>query len=177
MNTFLSRLNTLFAFSISVVAAVTFACFLTTHFLDYTQDVNIEVKKAIVKNMEEFYVGEKHDLGHLKFSLKANMTPIFNWNCKELFLYIMAEYETTKNKVNQVVLWDKIINRGEDAVLNLKNVHAKYYFFDDGSALRGNNVTLSLHWNVIPNAGYLWRVKGRQDLSYVLPDTYVASRM
>jgi len=45
MNTFLSRLNALFAFSLSVTASVTFACFLTTHFLDYGQDVNIEIEK------------------------------------------------------------------------------------------------------------------------------------
>ena len=45
MNTFLSRLNALFAFSLSVTASLTFACFLTTHFLDYGQDVNIEIEK------------------------------------------------------------------------------------------------------------------------------------
>ena len=45
MNTFLSRLNALFAFALSVTAAVTFACFLTTHFLDYQEDVSIEIDK------------------------------------------------------------------------------------------------------------------------------------
>lgn len=45
MNTFLSRLNSLFAFSLSVTASVTFACFLTTHFLDYSQDVKIDIDK------------------------------------------------------------------------------------------------------------------------------------
>jgi len=48
----------------------------------------------------------------------------------------MAEYETPDNKVNQVVLWDRIIRRGDDAYLNLKKVNTKYYFFDDGSNLR-----------------------------------------
>ena len=45
MNNFLSRLNALFAFSLSVTAAVTFACFLTTHFIDYGQDVEIDIEK------------------------------------------------------------------------------------------------------------------------------------
>jgi len=35
-----------------------------------------------------------------------------------------------------VVIWDKIIRRGESAVLDLKDTKAKYYFFDDGHGLR-----------------------------------------
>ena len=35
-----------------------------------------------------------------------------------------------------MVLWDKIIRRGESAILNLKDMKAKYYFFDDGHGLR-----------------------------------------
>jgi signal peptidase complex subunit 3 len=89
--------------------------------------------------------------------------------------------------VNQVVVWDKIVlrNSGGD-LIDLKDVHLKYPFFDDGSGLmcallspasgfppsrqptltpllvrcprRGNqNVSLALHWNVIPIAGLLPR--------------------
>lgn len=36
----------------------------------------------------------------------------------------------------QVVLWDKIIQRGENAVLDFKNVNTKYYFWDDGEGLK-----------------------------------------
>jgi len=39
-------------------------------------------------------------------------------------------------KLNQVVIWDKIIRRGETAVLDLRDMKAKYYFFDDGHGLR-----------------------------------------
>jgi len=41
-----------------------------------------------------------------------------------------------------VVIWDKIIRRGESAVLNLKDMKAKYYFYDDGHGLR---FVLALH--------------------------------
>lgn len=74
-----------------------------------------------------------------------------------------AEYETPTNELNQVgyssiilslklkyyqyfshysffflqvVLWDKIILRGENANLRLKNMRTKYYFWDDGNGLR-----------------------------------------
>lgn len=35
-----------------------------------------------------------------------------------------------------MVIWDKIIRRGESAVLSLKDMKAKYYFYDDGHGLR-----------------------------------------
>ena len=35
-----------------------------------------------------------------------------------------------------MVIWDKIIRRGESAVLDLKDMKAKYYFYDDGHGLR-----------------------------------------
>ena len=38
--------------------------------------------------------------------------------------------------VNQVVLWDKIILRGDSAYLDLSGAKTKYRFFDDGKGLK-----------------------------------------
>jgi len=176
MHTFWNRANTLFAFTCSVTAALTFAAFCTTHLLDNQRMTQIGVDKTMVRNIEEYYADMTNDLGVVHFSLKANLTDVFNWNCKQLFLYLLAEYETADNKVNQVVLWDKIIRRGENAVLNLKKMNTKYYFFDDGNFLRGKEVKLSLHWNVIPNAGYMWMVPPKNHHSFVFPDKYMSKR-
>ena len=48
MNTFLSRANTIFAFTLSVMAALTFGCFLTTAFNEHKAPVTITTAKAIV---------------------------------------------------------------------------------------------------------------------------------
>ncbi|XP_039263142.1 signal peptidase complex subunit 3-like [Styela clava] len=178
MNSFLSRANSVFAFSLSVTAALTFACFLTTNFLDYGEKVEIKVSDAIVRNIEDFNAHrQKNDLGSLSFDLKADLTPVFNWNLKQLFLYLLAEYETKNNKVNQVVLWDKIIMRGQNAKIDLKNMHTLYYFFDDGHGLKGNqNVTITLRWNLVPNAGYLGLVTGTGNHQFAFPKTYASSR-
>ena len=77
-----------------------------------------------------------YKLGFLTFDLQADLTPLFNWNVKQLFLYLTAEYETRNNVVNQVVLWDKIIQRGENAILDYRSMNTKYYFWDDGNGLK-----------------------------------------
>eukprot|EP00058_Branchiostoma_floridae_P025944 XP_002611434.1 hypothetical protein BRAFLDRAFT_117221 [Branchiostoma floridae] len=208
MNTVLSRANTIFAFTLSVMAGLTFCCFLTTSMNDHLSPIKIDVNKIIVKNVQDFSTTrDKNDLGFITFDLQADILTslifisctcmfemltiltvclscffltksphlqhLFNWNMKQLFLYLTAEYTTPYNKLNQVVLWDKIIRRGENARLDYRSLHSKYYFFDDGKGLRGNqNVTLTLSWNVIPNAGTLPRISGVGSKTFQFPDEY-----
>ncbi|GCB68657.1 hypothetical protein scyTo_0005343 [Scyliorhinus torazame] len=129
---------------------------------------------AIWKNVEDFTgPRERSDLGLITFDLSADLKPIFDWNVKQLFLYLSAEYKTKNNALNQVVLWDKIVLRGDKTKLDLKDVKSKYFFFDDGNGLKGNeNITLTLSWNVVPNAGILPLVTGSGHSSAAFPDSY-----
>ncbi|XP_068259963.1 signal peptidase complex subunit 3 [Nyctibius grandis] len=174
MNTVLSRANSLFAFSLSVMAALTFGCFITTTFKERSVPVNIAVSRVTLKNVEDFTgPRERSDLGFVTFDITADLQSIFDWNVKQLFLYLSAEYSTKNNALNQVVLWDKIMLRGDNPRLFLKDMQSKYFFFDDGNGLKGNrNVTLTLSWNVVPNAGILPLVTGSGHVSVPFPDTY-----
>uniref|UniRef100_A0A8C3DRT4 Signal peptidase complex subunit 3 n=1 Tax=Corvus moneduloides TaxID=1196302 RepID=A0A8C3DRT4_CORMO len=162
MNTVLSRANSLFAFSLSVMAALTFGCFITTAFKERSVPVRIAVSRVTLKNVEDFTgPRERSDLGFVTFDITADLQSIFDWNVKQLFLYLSAEYSTKNNALNQVVLWDKIMLRGDNPRLSLKDMKSKYFFFDDGNGLKGNrNITLTLSWNVVPNAGILPLVTG-----------------
>lgn len=126
------------------------------------------------KNVEDFTgPRERSDLGFITFDITADLENIFDWNVKQLFLYLSAEYLTKNNALNQVVLWDKIVLRGDNPKLLLKDMKTKYFFFDDGNGLKGNrNVTLTLSWNVVPNAGILPLVTGSGHISVPFPDTY-----
>nr|XP_044996564.1 signal peptidase complex subunit 3-like [Jaculus jaculus] len=174
MSTLLSRANSLFAFSLSVMAALTLGCIFTTAFKDRSAPVRLQVSRILLKNVEDFTGPRKRsDLGFLTFHISADLEKTFDWNVKQLFLYLSAEYSTKNNAVNQVVLWDKILLRGDNPKLLLKDLKTKYFFFDDGNGLRGNrNVTLTLSWNVIPNAGILPLVTGSGRVSVPFPDAY-----
>ncbi|XP_030207877.1 signal peptidase complex subunit 3 [Gadus morhua] len=178
MNTALSRANSLFAFSLSVMAALTFGCFITTAFKDRRVPVNVHVSRVMLKNVDDFTgPRERSDLGFINFDLSANLQPIFDWNVKQLFLYLSAEYATKSNSLNQVVLWDKIVLRGENSNLVLRDMKSKYFFFDDGNGLRANkNITLTLSWNVVPNAGILPLVSGTGFVSLPFPETYETTK-
>uniref|UniRef100_A0A3Q4GVD8 Signal peptidase complex subunit 3 n=1 Tax=Neolamprologus brichardi TaxID=32507 RepID=A0A3Q4GVD8_NEOBR len=160
MNTVLSRANSLFAFSLSVMAALTFGCFITTAFKDRRVPVDIHVSKVMLKNVDDFTgPRERSDLGFITFDLSADILPIkpiFDWNVKQLFLYLSAEYGTKSNSLNQVVLWDKIVLRGENTKLNLRDMKSKYFFFDDGNGLRQ---TISLSLSITPQFSLLLRLR------------------
>ncbi|NXC08211.1 SPCS3 peptidase, partial [Orthonyx spaldingii] len=138
------------------------------------------------KNVEDFTgPRERSDLGFVTFDITADilngknggMFSIFDWNVKQLFLYLSAEYSTKNNALNQVVLWDKIMLRGDNPRLSLKDMKSKYFFFDDGNGLKGNrNITLTLSWNVVPNAGILPLVTGSGHVSVPFPDTYETTK-
>ncbi|XP_021924445.1 signal peptidase complex subunit 3 isoform X2 [Zootermopsis nevadensis] len=179
MHSVFTRGNAILAYTLSVLAALTFCCFISTVFIDYRTNAAMNTVKVVVKNVPDYSASrEKNDLGFLTFDLQTDLTNLFNWNVKELFLYLTAEYSTAANKLNQVVLWDKIILRGENTVLDFKNLNTKYYFWDDGNGLMGNpNVTLTLSWNIIPNAGLLPSIFALGQHVFHFPSEYTTSRV
>ncbi|KAK3597501.1 hypothetical protein CHS0354_041921 [Potamilus streckersoni] len=174
MNTFLSRLNTIFAFTLSVMAGLTFLCFLSTFFNDHKTLVSINTGKIIVKSVPDYSTSrEKNDLGFVVFDVQSDILSSLIVPTTSLFLYLTAEYTTQNHKLNQIVMWDKIIKRGENAIIDYKSMNTKYYFWDYGNGLRGNrNVTMTLSWNVIPNAGTLPKVMGEGSHRFAFPDDY-----
>ncbi|KAK6745780.1 hypothetical protein RB195_012100 [Necator americanus] len=161
-----------------VLAAVTFACFATTAFVDYSANVEIIVNNPRVRSIADYSSSsEKSDLGMLDFSISGDFSKTFNWNVKQLFVYLVAEYETPENPMNQVVLWDKIVLRSERVVLDERRLQSKYYFLDDGTHLLNHpNVTLVLRYNVVPNAGYLRLGQAEGQAIVKFPATYTTKK-
>lgn len=99
------------------------------------------------------------DRALLSFDIDVDLQPAFHWNIKQLFVFVVASYETKKNPVNQVVLWDKIVEAKDgpdNMIIKEKGVFCKYALIDQrGGGLRGKNVTLSLYWDHMPLTGFL----------------------
>lgn len=178
MHTFLARLNALFAFSLSIVAILTLAFALSTSFKSYDKLAAIEMKvvRSLVKRMTDYHMpySEENDLGMVKFNLDADFEDCFDWNVKQLFIYLTANYKTSTNALNQIVLWDYVLNRGESGQLRLRDQPPEYYMWDDGFGLRGNNVNLTLSMNIIPNAGFLQTAVSPTVHTFSFPDTYTS---
>lgn len=92
----------------------------------------------------------------IKFDLEADLTPLFNWNTKQVFVYLTAEYPgKSAGSANKVTYWDKIITSKDDAIINLHNERSKYSVWDFEKSFRQRDAILSLEWNVQPHIGPL----------------------
>ncbi|TFK74278.1 signal peptidase 22 kDa subunit [Pluteus cervinus] len=101
------------------------------------------------------YPHRKQELAFVNFNVTADLTPLFNWNTKQLFLYLEAEYANAQGVKNEVVIWDRIIRRKEDAIINVVGKN-KYNFHDISTTFK--NVppsSYSLKYNVMPYVGVL----------------------
>jgi signal peptidase complex subunit 3 len=90
------------------------------------------------------------------FDLDADLTPLFNWNTKQVFVYLTAEYEgKSDGSSNKITYWDKIITSKDQAKLHLTNQHSKYSVWDIEKSFRNRNATVKLEWNIQPHVGPL----------------------
>jgi signal peptidase complex subunit 3 len=106
--------------------------------------------------------------------LEADLTPAFHWNIKQIFVYVVASYSTETTPVNRIVLWDKIIEAGDDKIINEKNVFVKYALVDQSDQLRGKDVELQLMWDHMPITGLLYMGEQNKETvsTFTLPSEY-----
>ena len=151
MHSFWQRLNAIFFYTLSVLGFLSFAAAGTTFWHRAEPRVSVSLNKILLRKI----AGQGHDQAILTLAIDADLRSVFNWNVKQLFVYITAEYETEANTLNQVIVWDQIVSEPEHAWIRSSSVANKYSLTDQGYGLRGNNVTLAVNWNVVPSTGLL----------------------
>ncbi|KAJ6514535.1 signal peptidase 22kDa subunit [Mycena vulgaris] len=95
----------------------------------------------------------QHEHALVNFEIDADLTPLFNWNTKQLFIYLDAEYTNAKGVQNAVVIWDRIVRRKADAKIHFDG--RQKYSFRDISGFREASATYTLRYNLMPHVGAL----------------------
>ncbi|VDC06199.1 unnamed protein product, partial [Peniophora sp. CBMAI 1063] len=97
----------------------------------------------------------KLDQGRVNFNTEADLRPLFNWTTKQLFVWMQAEYTNLHGVQNEGVVWDCIVKRKKDALLDLRGRN-KYYWHDLARSFNGSEpVAFSLKYNIMPYVGLL----------------------
>lgn len=124
--------------------------------IDTTAISNVKAS-ASLKNSRMYGSGGKpKENSKISFDLDADLSPLFNWNTKQVFVYLTAEYPgKSEGSSNKVTYWDKIVTSSKDAKISLRNAKSKYSVWDVEKSFRGRNATLRLEWNVQPWVGPL----------------------
>lgn len=76
-----------------------------------------------VKGRPHYYSTKKEEYASIRFSLDADLSSLFTWNTKELFLYVTASWPepgSSSNFTNRAVIYDQIITSpSSDHLANL----------------------------------------------------------
>ncbi|EGD74889.1 hypothetical protein PTSG_07117 [Salpingoeca rosetta] len=158
MHSALTRGNAIFSLGFTCVALATFLCAVTTVFENPSPVVSVNIHNPFVRNQQQYHRwSQRFDRAYFTFDLNAG-------TCMPVTANVVASCTTVRLRftgsqaVNQIIVWDKIMRRDiDDPRISLRDMKLKYPFYDDAHGLRGNNITLSLHWNVVPVAGLLPR--------------------
>ncbi|KAE9364340.1 signal peptidase-like protein [Stipitochalara longipes BDJ] len=186
MHSSVVRIQNVFGFFTTVafvVAALIAASDLIT---PRTPSANVAVKDVqVVRGRAHYYSAKKEEYAVIKFSLSADLSSLFTWNTKQIFVYVSASWpnSTSTELTNEAVIWDTIItNPSADHLQNigpvamkklirsakgksidpsrgkieLKNQKAKYQITaPTGKVAETDNVVLKVHYNVQPWVGVL----------------------
>ncbi|KAI3324990.1 signal peptidase subunit-domain-containing protein [Xylariaceae sp. AK1471] len=111
----LTRIQNVFGF-FTTVAFVVAAIIAGSDFtLPRTPSASIKPTNVqVVKGRPHYYSSKKEEYAIIKFSLDADLSSLFTWNTKQLFVYVTAEWPAppsgnNMNQTNKAVIWDTII--------------------------------------------------------------------
>lgn len=74
-------------------------------------DVRHRLIRSSIKGRSNYYSTKKAEFAHIKFDLAADLTSLFSWNTKQLFLYVVAVFPSTSPGApsSEAIIWDAII--------------------------------------------------------------------
>ncbi|PRQ42130.1 putative signal peptidase I [Rosa chinensis] len=166
MHSFGYRANALLTFAVTILALMCAMASMSDNF--NTPSPTSQVQVLNINWFQKQPNG--NDEVSMTLNISADLQSLFTWNTKQVFVFLAAEYETPKNALNQISLWDGIIPSQEHAKFWIHTSN-KYRFVDQGSNLRGKEFNLTLHWHVMPKTGKMFADKMVMS-GYRLPQEY-----
>ena len=168
MHTLTNRANALLTFAGTALAFLAALASVSDIFHSSSPDIDLRLD-AVERLVDN---GRHNDEARITMSLDANFSSSFSWNTKQLFVFICVEYTTSKHKLGQVSVWDKIITSPDQAVLSLRGLGNKYQLVDQGHRLRGTDFNMTVYWNVMPRVGYLY-TRSKTFTGFSFPQSYI----
>ncbi|CDJ41530.1 signal peptidase subunit, putative [Eimeria necatrix] len=153
MESYLNRANAVFCALMVSLSVLAIGNVISSYFLMGPISGSIAVKDVYGFSYNYALNG---DQAVLSLDIKADLRGLFQWNAKQVYLFVVAEYETPQHPTNQVVVFDRIIMDDGVAVIDWPNTPAKYHFRDKGRGLRGREVTVKLQVVYHPIVGRMY---------------------
>ncbi|KAI4139111.1 MAG: hypothetical protein LQ341_004351 [Variospora aurantia] len=112
MHSALVRVQNVFGFFTTVAFCIAISIALSVIVIPQVPSASLELRNVqVVKGRPHYHSPKKEEYAHIKFDLHADLTSLFNWNTKQLFVWVMATYPSrvASEPPSQAIIWDTII--------------------------------------------------------------------
>mmetsp|Transcript_13530 Transcript_13530/g.16390 ORF Transcript_13530/g.16390 Transcript_13530/m.16390 type:complete len:171 (+) Transcript_13530:216-728(+) len=164
-----ARVNNVFFFALASLAAISVFVNLSTAYI--LPEPVPTIAQLRVNEIRRFSPHRGQDKAFISYDLEFDLTSVFNWNVKQLFVFLVAEYQSESNDVNQVVVFDQIIQDKTKAMQQIQAGFNKYPLIDYKKELKDVAVKYKLYWDVMPYVGAL-NLQKLGSYEFQMPDTY-----
>ncbi|KAL9040837.1 MAG: hypothetical protein Q9180_001665 [Flavoplaca navasiana] len=113
MHSALVRVQNVFGFFTTVAFITAIVVALSVTVIPQAPSASIDLRNVqVVKGRPHYHAPKREEYAHIKFDLDADLTSLFNWNTKQLFVWITATYpsRTASEPPSQAIIWDAIIS-------------------------------------------------------------------
>mmetsp|Transcript_36743 Transcript_36743/g.114427 ORF Transcript_36743/g.114427 Transcript_36743/m.114427 type:complete len:187 (+) Transcript_36743:81-641(+) len=155
MDSHSARANTIFCSFVTVLGTMAVANHATAYMPRFkaTPTASVALNKVHDLTVNTYL---NMDQCLLSFNVSHNLTSEFNWNTNQLFVYLVASYNETSNRRNEVTIWDRIVTNPEEALLSSNGLMIEYPLRDQFKELRGRDVRLHLRYRTMPITGLMY---------------------
>ncbi|KAI1305578.1 hypothetical protein EDD11_004913 [Mortierella claussenii] len=174
MNNLQNRANAVMAFSLSAIFCLLGAIALSALIFpaNPVSSVELDSIKVVTGRYDKIWTDYKtrdNEFANTVLKIDADLSSLFHWNTKQLFVYAVAEYSTPTHPKNEIVLWDTIIKRKAAAVIRKKGIKNKYSLIDVNKKWTNIQANVSLHWNIVPYVGFMTYGHSKASEAYTFP--------
>lgn len=119
MHSTLVRAQNVFGYFTTVVFAVSALIATSVLLLPQRPSASVAVRNVqVVRGRPHYYSPKKEEYAHIRFDLDADLSSLFNWNTKQVFVYVVARWPSStsmstniedRQTYSEAVIWDAII--------------------------------------------------------------------
>ncbi|KAL0225326.1 hypothetical protein RCL1_003238 [Eukaryota sp. TZLM3-RCL] len=104
----------------------------------------------------QVHYGNAQKLVNFNFNLSLDLTPELNWNVKQAFVYIRANFDYDGHP-QEKLLWNKIITRSDKWSLSISDTTEFPIWI--GNNDREMDMKLSVYYDISPYSGFIYTRK------------------
>ena len=173
MDSYSNRTSSIFTTFTTVLFTFAALNHFTHYFHPTSPTASVHLSKTPNLAFSEFK-NYKADQVKFDIDLSVDVRSEYSWNVNQLYLFVTATYETSKNSRNEIVVFDKIIRDKKDYKFDLKQQKIKYFLRDEyKNTLGGKKIKLSVKYQVMPIFGLMWTKEiPNSSVDMVVPSDY-----